>query len=417
MTQTSCKTAIIKATKARRHTVLQRLIDLKVDVRIRNNKRKTAMFYASRNGDLKAIEMLIKAGAPQNDGSLHEAAREAHPDVVSLLLDNGYDPDYPSDLHFGRSALAEACLKAKPSGQNWESRVQQVMQLLLQAGTDLTEKYDGKTLLHLALDNDCALDVTSILLEFSQFWKRINEDLFLYQDSRHICYSPTKYVEEFYIGAEHGMRDTLVQLLKNKRCKDRLFSSRGEQIQGAIGLPADLEVMERRQTLASEEHARSMQRIREMAELQIELSNKAHDNNLLQAQKQEEYEIESGQRRNDKQIAWETARDRRRLRIAREEHEQELRNKAAVAVQESEIMSANRTASLDHMKKVALIEQSSVEAKVKAQSKLLDRQDQSLKQRAKEMKSIAEACKNTGLNQNSMKLLGDGNIDWRRDID
>jgi ankyrin repeat protein len=397
--------------------VLQRLIDLNVDVCIRNNKRKTPLFYASRNGDLKAIEMLMKAGASQNDGSLHEAAREAHPDVVSMLLDNGHDPDYPSELHFGRSALAETCLNAKPSGQSWESRVQRVMQFLLKSGTDLTEKHDGKTLLHLALDNDCALDVTRTLLEFPQIWKRINEDFFLYQDSRHICYSPTKYVEEFYIGAEHGMRETLVQLLKTKRCKDRLFSDKGEQIQGAIGLPEDLEVMERRQTLANEEHARSMQRMKEMAALQIELSNKALDNSLRQAQRQEEYEIESGQRRNEKQIAWDTAKGRRRLQIAREEHEQDLQNKAAAAIQEREIMTTNRAASLDHMKKVARIEKSSAEAKVEVQSKLLDRQDQSFKERAKEMKSVAEACKNTGLNQNSLKLLGDGHSDWRRDID
>jgi len=72
--------------------------------------------YASERGHLDTTELLINAGSKNDDGSLHEAAREAHPDLMVVLLTKNargqsHRTNFPSAIHadkeggFGRIAL------------------------------------------------------------------------------------------------------------------------------------------------------------------------------------------------------------------------------------------------------------------------------------------------------------------------
>lgn len=363
------------------------------------------MFYACRQGDLAAVDTIHTAGAYPNDGSIQEAAREGHPEVVAYLLNTGHDPEYPSEFHCGRSALAEMCLLAEPWEVDWEAKAYRIMQMLFQACANVTEKYDGKTVLHLALDNDSPLEVTKTLLQFPQIWKRLNDDVFLYEDSQNICYSPTKYVERFYVGTPDGMRQTLINLLKGKRCKDRLFSTRGEHPPGAEGLPDELAAIVRRESLADRELEQTKRRMRELATLEIELSNQRSENGIRQDRQREAYEIESGQRKHQRELAWSREVSQQKQLAITAEHELELRNMAAAAVQNREIENTDRAAELEHMRSVTLVEQRKIDAKLSAQKQWLKTSDESFKMRAKEMKALADACKNSGISGNSLGLL------------
>lgn len=407
VTEKTQKTAIFKAAKSGRHTVLRKLIELKVNVNTRNHKRRTPLFYASRQGDMTAVDIIYSAGAYPNDGSIQEAAREGHPDVVAYLLNTGHDPEDPSEFHWGRSALAEMCLLAEPCGVEWEAKAYRIVQMLFQAGASVTEKYDGKTVLHLALDNDSPLQLTRTLLQFPQIWKRLNDDVFLYEDSQNICYSPTKYVERFYVGTADGMRQTLINLLKSKRCKDRLFSTRGEHPPGAQGLPDDLAAIVRRESLADRELEQTKRRMKEMVTLEIELSNQRNENSIRQDRQREAYQIESGQRKHERELARNgEVSQQRRLAIAAE-HELELRNKEDAAVQSRRIEDTDRAAYLEHIRSLAVVEQRKIDAKLNAQRQWLQTSDESFRMRAQKMKALADACKGSGISGNSLGLLSD----------
>lgn len=381
-----------------------------MNVNTRNQKRRTPLFYASHNGDLTAVDILHTAGANPNDGSIQEAAREAHVEVVFHLLHKGHDPEHPSSLHQGRSALAEMCFLAEPWGLDWEAKAYQIMQMLLRKGASVKEKYGtpDKTILHLALDNDSPLEVTRTLLEFEQIWKRINDDDFLYEDQQGVCYSPTKYVERFYVGSEDGMRQILIDLLHSKRCKDRLFSRRGDHPQGAEGLPDHLREIRDREALEDRQLEQSLARMRLMTERQIELSNLQFDNELRQERVRDANQAQLGQNRHQRQLLWNReVQEANRLAISRE-HELRLNNQAAAAVQSREIENTNRLADLEHMRRIAEAEQRRTDANINARRQWLQETDASFRMRSNEMRALADAWRNTGVNGNGLGMLTDG---------
>jgi hypothetical protein len=397
VTPTSQTTAIIEAAKTGRHNILKRLIELKVDVSFRNGKQRSPLFYASRNGDGNSVGALTKAGAQRDDGSLHEAARKVHANVVSLLLNDQHDPDYASENHKGRSALAELCVNATAGGRDWESQAYDIVKLLLPR-TDLSEKYDGKMILHLALDNvRSALEMTTVLLRFSQIWKHLSDDDFLYEDDSNLCYSPTTYVEYFYEGSASGMRTQLIDLLKTKRCKDRYFSSKGKHPDRPLGLPADMASIFRRESLADQSHAETLRRCRETAMLELELSTMRHQQQfkLSTVQHRQQLEFSNEQHQTTLTQAGETEAQRlksqqisHRMSLAQKrELEQEdrhalgernrllLQHNTATAAQEREIMSTRNANQISHEQRLLLMQQSHLDAQYSTKKKLLDAQD------------------------------------------
>lgn len=407
MAETSDSTALIKATESGRHAIIERLLELDppIDVSVRNSKKQSALWFACRNKDIISTTMLLKAKARPNDGSLQEAARHVQPEIVSMLLAHGHDARL---AHAGFTPLAELCRNSIPSGPGWESKAYRVIEQLFTAGTDPFEIYGSqrKTILHLALDNDQALDITSVLLDFPQIAAHINDDAFLFEQDG-ICYSPCKYAQTFYQGPTTGMRDTLKQILADRNCRPRLFSRKGAQPEGAVGVPKHIEDILNMQALLSLQAAQDIKRMEEKAQaaqrimsddhkIALAHSIERHQTSLSQAQQLEAYEARAHQRKHDEE-----------KRITGERHQLTLQNEAALAVQRKQIVDADRNREFAYTKKMALLETETLEKRTSIQRKLiteqensaqrqqdrnillLNRQDESVRTRAKEMKAVA----------------------------
>lgn len=425
VTETSDSTALIKATDSGRHAIIERLIELDppIDISVRNTKKQSALWSACRNSDIISATMLLKAKARPNDGSLQEASRQVQPELVSMLLAHGHDARL---AHAGLTPLAELCRNAIPSSVGWQSKAYRVIDMLLSAGTDPFETYGSqrKTILHLALDNDSAADITSVLLDFPQIAAHINDDAFLFEQDG-ICYSPCKYAQTFYQGPPTGMRDTLKQILADRNCRPRLFSKKGAQPEGAIGVPKHIEDILNMQALLSVQAVHDVKRMEEKAhaaqkimnddhQLALAHSIERHQTSLSQAQQLEAYEARASQRKHEEE-----------KRIMGERHQFTLQNEAAAAVQRKQIVDTDRNREFAYTKKMALLETETLEKRTSIQRKLiteqesaaqrqqdrnmllLNRQDESVRTRAKEMKAVAGLAGN----QNPPLRLENGN-EW-----
>jgi ankyrin repeat protein len=272
--------AVMIAAQRGRHVVLQTLLGLGADPSLRDGKKCSPLFYASQNGDLEAVKLLVQAQARPDDGSLHEAARQAHPEVVSYLLAHDHHMRLPSSQHSdgvsGRTALEELCLRGTPDGDGWETRVHRTIELLLSVGGEAMMKSDGKSLLHYALDNKTGPEVTEALLQFAPIWERINDPIHLYEDATGITYSATQYVEHFCKGSI-AMRNKLIQLLKGKKCQDRYYRQTAEQPMGALGLPDDISAAIKRQENADWELKEDLRREDMLTEHQRKMQNLNHN--------------------------------------------------------------------------------------------------------------------------------------------
>ena len=105
---------------------------------------KTALWYASRNGHVKAVELLVKAGALPDSGwgrsPLCIASRNGHDQVVQILLKHGADLN-TQNLQ-GKIRFLEASLY----------RYHRVIQLLLDHGADINrQNYFTDIVIHKAL--------------------------------------------------------------------------------------------------------------------------------------------------------------------------------------------------------------------------------------------------------------------------
>jgi hypothetical protein len=98
---------------------------------------------------------------------------------MRVLIEFGHDPDFPSDRHDGRSALAELSYKAVDNGPNPD--LEEAILCLIAAKADFRLGFvGGKTIFHYALDSSDPLTILRVLLK--TLWKVINEDCFLYTD-------------------------------------------------------------------------------------------------------------------------------------------------------------------------------------------------------------------------------------------
>lgn len=154
---------------------------------------KTALSYASENGSTNAVRQLCHR-ARLNDGSIQDAARELHPGIVEALLQAGHDPNFPSDIHEGRSALLEMLLYAQILTPDKCLRLDRTLSILRKAGADSKIEFEGKTALFCALANSHSFDIVSSLLDTDE-WKALDADHNIYKDAFGRCYSATMYIE------------------------------------------------------------------------------------------------------------------------------------------------------------------------------------------------------------------------------
>ncbi|KAJ8128513.1 hypothetical protein O1611_g5120 [Lasiodiplodia mahajangana] len=230
-TATSHVTPLMVAIRTCRQDVARLLLLAGAEVDVTDVLGNSPLSMASAiGGDLSIAIMsnLLAAGASKNDGSLHNAARELNIQAMRVLVEYKHDPDFPSPLHGGRSALAELCLHATDSTQmtlSKEKSMERAIEFLLQSGTDITIQSEGKSILLLALESADPLTTTRVLLR-AALWKDINKPYNQYNDGKY-TYSPTMYAQKVLPDSDH--KEELFKLLRSNRCIDVYYANSGPQ--------------------------------------------------------------------------------------------------------------------------------------------------------------------------------------------
>lgn len=245
---------------------------------------QSVLFYASRSGDAELVKLLLERKPVVNDGSLHEASRSFHVQVVKLLVGAGHDSNYRSIKHGGRTALGEIALKADPPTDI--AAAEEVLDLLSSVEASPLLKVHGKTVIFLALDNQHNESITRLLLDRVLYRTLNSQENTYQQDTLH--YSPTMYVIK---GALLGPpSETLLQMLKAHGCEDRFYATMEQpQPPDAVGLPEEIRdyerdrrARERQNRLVEEEHANAIRREREKAIALGQLEDDKHHRSIQQ---------------------------------------------------------------------------------------------------------------------------------------
>ncbi|KAF5590550.1 ankyrin repeat domain-containing protein [Fusarium pseudoanthophilum] len=281
-TTISRTTPLMIAIQARRPDIVKELLIEGASVDITDAMGRTPLAMATDIGGELSTRMmgnLLAFDQSKDDGSLHNSARELNFAAVSVLVEHGHHPDFPSPLHDGRSALGEVCRHGAGSGKmtaDAEKLMQKVMTFLIDAGSDLTLQSHGKSLLLLCFDSADPIVTTRSFLKVAM-WKEINKPFNHYTDGE-FTYSPTMYVRK--VMPESDTRDQLLSLLRANRAVDVYYANSGDQPDDAVGLPNDLVVQERerkarlrRIALETEDHAIALARAKEVASVEREIWN------------------------------------------------------------------------------------------------------------------------------------------------
>ena len=250
----------------------------------RDTYDRSALFYASRNGDTETIASILKAKPGPNDGSLQEAARELHAPAIKLLIKNGHHPDFTSAKHDGRTALAELalCCASSPS----DERIDDTIDALDAGKVDPLKKCRGKNPLYLALENPEPFSIVRKLLE-RIYWKYVSDPNNLYIEDN-ILYSPTMYVSKGFLPLSEADANGLLQLLRDHGATDVYYASEGhEQPPDAIGMPEKMAEAERKKKAREEklrqqdeDHQRALAREAEAAGLKAQIKTDEQERKL-----------------------------------------------------------------------------------------------------------------------------------------
>ena len=236
---------------------------------------RSALFFASRNGDVESIAAILKGKPGPNDGSLQEAARELHAPAIKLLIKGGHHPDFTSTKHDGRTALAELalCCESIPA----DARIDDTIDQLVNGKVDPLKKCRGKTPLYLALENPSPFAITQKLLE-RIYWK-YNSNLGNLYVEDNVFYSPTMYVTKGFLPLPEGDQERLISLLRDHEIADIYYAKEGMvQPPDAVGMPekvAEFEEKRRKREeklrQQDEDHHRALMREADTAELKAQI--------------------------------------------------------------------------------------------------------------------------------------------------
>lgn len=135
-----CAPTLYEAVQRGEYTRMEQLLAKGAEVDQKEDKsdtQETPLFFAARNGDLKAAQLLIANGADVNAVNyrrwtpLHIAVLNGHHDLVVLLLDSGANVNAQDER--GRTALHIANFNNRP----------ELVELILERGAD-TELTDQR---------------------------------------------------------------------------------------------------------------------------------------------------------------------------------------------------------------------------------------------------------------------------------
>ncbi|KAK1993527.1 hypothetical protein LX36DRAFT_586106 [Colletotrichum falcatum] len=274
-------TPLMLAIRNRRPDVVKMLLLEGAEVDVCDAGGNTPLTLSTEVGGETAIKMmsnLLAAGASRNDGSLHNSARELNMPACQVLVQYGHEPDFPSTLHGGRSALGELCRHCADSGELTAARqklMERTVNFLIEAGSDVTLRSEGKSILLLALESRDPVATSRTLLK-AGMWKHINKKFNHFTDGK-TTYSPTMYVQHV-LPAPAEQKEALLRLLRANRAEDVYYANMGPQPEGAVGMPEDVEMQERtrrarldRINLEQEDHVLSIARNQELATVQAQI--------------------------------------------------------------------------------------------------------------------------------------------------
>lgn len=334
-TSVSKSTPLMLAIKEKRHDVVKQLVLADANVDVADMTGNTPLTLTTRiGGEVGTMMMsnILAAEPSQDDGSLHNAARDLNVQAMQVLMDFGHEIDFPSPLHGGRTALGELCLHAADSGLLTAAQIkamEKAMTCLMKAGTDLSLLSDGKSVLLLAMESADPVPITRALLKVGM-WKHINQRWNYYTDGSY-TYSPTQYAKR--VLPHHDVAEELHALLKTNRCQDVYFANEGPQPEGASGLPDDVVRAERerkalleRIQLETDDHARTLARTKEVADIQNQIyAQRAQLEDSRSRQKQHsEMEGMQEKARLEEALFNEAVRRRRAERAADLDHQSSL---------------------------------------------------------------------------------------------
>lgn len=282
MTPKTRTTPLILAAKYGRAPVVERLLKSGANPSAKDILGRSAVFYASRSGNIDVLKLLVRGKAGVNDGSLQEASREFHGPAMSLLIQAGHEANYRSTKHGGRTALAEMALRGHVPHDI--SAAEEAVDILSSAGADPVSQVYGKSIIFLALDNADPLSVTGLLLE-KILWRNINDDANVFQEGS-FHYSPTMYVSKKMDQSPH--LTSLLELLRNHGAIDRYYTSADQfQPHDAVGLPPQIQDLERERRarhlqlqLEEEAHQAALRREAEQADQRARLAEAQHSTAL-----------------------------------------------------------------------------------------------------------------------------------------
>ncbi|KXJ88115.1 hypothetical protein Micbo1qcDRAFT_189984 [Microdochium bolleyi] len=277
-TRTSHVTPLMVAIRERRQDIVKSLLLAGAEVDVADALGNSPLSMASAiGGDLSISIMsnLLAAGASKNDGSLHNAARDLNLQAMQVLMEYEHDPDFPSPIHGGRSALGELCRHAADSGPiagTREKAMERAMEFLLKNDTDITLQIEGKTVLHLALESADPVATTKVLLR-AGMWKHVNKPFNQYSDGTY-TYSPTMYVQR--VLPDSDTKPALATLLRSNRGTDVFYATNGAtQPDDAVGMPTHVQVEEQERRARAQRHREetqshllAVQRSKELAAVQ-----------------------------------------------------------------------------------------------------------------------------------------------------
>lgn len=334
-TPVSKTTPLMLAIKEKRHDIVKQLVLAGAEVDVADITGNTPLTLATQvGGELGTMMMsnILAAEPSQNDGSLHNAARDLNLKAMQVLVDFGHEVDFPSPLHGGRTALGELCLHAAdlaPLTAAQEKAMEKAMCFLLKEGTDLSLLSEGKSVLLLAMDSADVVPTTRALLKVGM-WKHINQPWNLYSDGVY-TYSPTQYAKR--VLPQTNVIEQLLKLLKANRAQEVYYANEGPQPEGALGLPDDIVRAERerksrleRIQLEAEDHARTLARTKEVADIQNNIFAQRAQLEDVRSRQRQTTEIEGIREKAalEEELFNEAVRRKRAERAAAMDHESSL---------------------------------------------------------------------------------------------
>ncbi|RDL34689.1 Uncharacterized protein BP5553_07817 [Venustampulla echinocandica] len=326
--KTSNATPLILAAKYSRSDLVVKLLAKKVKSSAKDKFDRTALFYASRNGDIDSVNALIKAKSAINDGSLQEAAKKLHSKVVATLIKGKHDPDFPSskEQHEGRTALQEMALMCDCSKAGAET--EETVQALVKGKANPLEKSRGRNALFLALDNANPVPITRAILD-GVMWKHMNSDENVYievdpETGTKYYFSPTMYVARGFSQGPEEYSDQLQKILVDKRGDDRYYAEEGAvQPADAVGMPQAI--------LDAEKKRKDREEKLQQKELDHQLKL-LHERQAADQKAQIEQEKFEEKKWRDEELA------RQKMEQREMEHEQKLAQEVEKANQKQNIM-------------------------------------------------------------------------------